>query len=517
VSEPTALLEHLITASPVVMFRGTADFGHLTYISPNVHRVLGYTVDEALSTPGFWLTRVHPDHGDAVLAARQGALDGGLSSYEYEVPFLRKDGDYTWLYCVVRLDRDAAGALTGVLGYALDTHERKAAEEAMAQAREEADRASHAKSEFLSRMSHELRTPLNAILGFAQLLELDPLSPDQRDSVNQILTGGRHLLDLINEVLDITRIEAGQTALSLEPVLLAEVVEESLDMIMPLAAQRNIQITNATPEGWERYVQADSHRLKQVLLNLLSNAVKYNRPHGAVTLSCQERSDGKVRLSVADTGPGIAPDNLDRLFVPFERLGADQVGVEGTGIGLVHSKALAESMAGDIGVESEVGQGSVFWVDLAAAEDPGAGEAVHLAPPPESTRPARSHTVLYIDNNPSNHTLMRRMMDQRPDVRLLTAMQGRLGLDLAQQHRPALILLDLHIEDISGDEVLRRLRGDPTTARVPVVVISADSTPGQTDRLLALGAHAYLSKPVDLKQLLAVLGEALQERSGVRP
>ncbi len=515
--QAAAVLEDLIASSPVVMFRGGPAFGSLEYASSNIEGVLGYTVEEALSTPQFWFERMHPDHRDAIVAERRRLFAAGAGGFEYEVPFRRKSGEYVWLYVVARFVRDETGAPAGVFGYAMDIQQRKAAEEAGCQAREEANRASRAKSEFLSRMSHELRTPLNAILGFAQLLEMDALSAEQRDSVKQILRGGRHLLDLINEVLDITRIEAGQSPVSLEPVGLAEVIAEALDLIMPLAAGRGITITNETPEEWARFVLADSQRLKQVLLNLLSNAAKYNHPRGRVSVSCRERPGGWIRIGVADTGPGIAPGKIERLFVPFERLDAERIGVEGTGIGLAHSKALTESMGGVIGVGSEVGRGSTFWIDLPAAEGPEAAESVISAPPSETLRRARAQLVLYIDNNPSNHALMERMLGHRPDIRLLAAMQGRLGLDLARQHHPATILLDLHLEDLSGDEVLRRLRADPRTVRTPVVILSADADQGQVDRLLALGATAYLTKPVDVKRLLGILGETLAERSGVRP
>lgn len=378
-------------------------------------------------------------------------------------------------------------------------------------AKETAEQASRAKSEFLSRMSHELRTPLNAILGFGQLLEMDNLAPDQRESVEQILKGGRHLLNLINEVLDIARIEAGRLSLSPEPVALKDLVEESLDLIRPLAAQRSITIEGALL-GDGRHVMADRQRLKQVLLNLLSNAVKYNRERGSVTISYQERPGELLRLSVSDTGPGISPSDRARIFSPFERLQAAQA-VEGTGLGLVLSKGLIEAMGGTIGVDSTEGQGSTFWVELLRAVPPAeefAEREVRQMPERDGAQ-RRVRTVLYVEDNISNLKLIERVMTRRPDIRLITAMQGSLGLDLARQHRPDLILLDLHIPDLRGDELLKLLRADPRTAGIPVIMLTATATPKEMERLTAAGAWGYLTKPVDIKALFGKLDEILEE------
>ena len=393
--------------------------------------------------------------------------------------------------------------------------ERRVAERTMEleQARYAADHANQAKSEFLSRMSHELRTPLNAVLGFAQLLQMDALSEEQRESVGHIDKGGRHLLGLINEVLDIARIEAGRLAISLEPVPVQLLVQESLDLIAPLAAAEHIQLDGNLAGTPERHVQADRQRLKQVLLNLLSNAVKYNRKGGAVTLSYDETPTGRLRISVTDTGPGIAPEKMERLFTPFERLDVDQTGVEGSGLGLALSKRLAEAMGGTLGVESSVGRGSTFWVEMPLVEDwvrqLDGSEAVPALTVVDASR--RAHVVLYVEDNLSNLKLVERLVAQRPGVRIVPAMQGRLGLDLAREHLPHLILLDLHLPDMPGEEFLLRLRAMPETREIPVVVISADATPGQTDRLLASGARGYLTKPLEVKKFLALLDEVSQE------
>jgi signal transduction histidine kinase/ActR/RegA family two-component response regulator len=395
--------------------------------------------------------------------------------------------------------------------------EREQAEAALRQATAEAERANQAKSEFLSRTSHELRTPLNAILGFGQLLEMDNLTLDQTDNLAQIMMAGRHLLDLINEVLDIARIDTGQLSISREPVPLADVVQESLALIAPLAHAHQIQVTVDASIATDQHVLADRQRLKQVLLNLLTNAVKYNHERGSVDIACAEAEPGWRRLTVCDSGPGIAAEQIDRLFTPFDRLGAEQTEVEGTGLGLAVSKRLVDAMGGRLGVVSTPGQGSSFWVDLAEVDGPIAQHerlpsASAAAPAVASTF---THTVLYVEDNPSNLRLIERLLATRPALRLLTAMQGRLGLALAQEHRPDLILLDVHLSDLTGAQVLHQLQADPATRAIPVVVLSADATAGQIERLLAAGARAYLTKPLDLHKFLELLDTTLQELAAI--
>jgi PAS domain S-box-containing protein len=400
---------------------------------------------------------------------------------------------------------------THLLGISEDVTDRKRAEEALVGAREEAERANRAKSDFLSRMSHELRTPLNAILGFAQVLDLDALEPAQRESVSHILKGGRHLLALIDEVLDIARIEAGRLRLSLEAVAVRTVMDEARSLIRPLADGRKIQLRVEVPEPSTLHVRADRQRLKQVLLNLLSNAIKYNREGGVVTLACEDRPEGnRVRLRVVDMGPGISPERLARLFTPFDRLGAEATGVEGTGLGLALSRALAEAMGGALSVVSEVGRGSTFWVELDRAESPEPEILEAAAQVSGGPTLKNGAVVLYIEDNPSNVHLIEHVLARRPGVKLLTTMQGRLGLALASEHRPGLILLDLHLPDISGTEVLRQLQDEPRTRGIRVVVLSADASPGQARQLLDAGAHAYLTKPIDVREFLRVLDQTLE-------
>jgi signal transduction histidine kinase len=378
-------------------------------------------------------------------------------------------------------------------------------EEELLVARDQARDASRLKTEFLSRISHELRTPLNAILGFGQLLQLDDLTEQQRESVDQMLRGGRHLLGLINEVLDISRIETGSLALSLESVDLHEVLTETADLIRPLAAEREIGIHPPTREQCPWTVHADRQRLKQVLLNLAANAVKYNRHGGAIHLACHPTSEGRVAIVVRDTGPGIPPDKMERLFMPFDRLGAEQSEVQGTGLGLALSKGLMEAMGGTLGAHSVQGEGTTFTLELALAEDqPVPEEGLPAAPAPEQDA-AAEHVVLYVEDNPSNLRLVERILGQRRGVLLLAAPRGEIVQDLVQRHRPDLVLLDLHLPGIDGEEVLRRLQADPTTATVPVVLVSADVTPGQRERLLAAGAVEFLGKPLDVPRFLEVV------------
>jgi PAS domain S-box-containing protein len=398
--------------------------------------------------------------------------------------------------------RDERGEPRYLLGISEDITDRKCAEQAAEGARAEAERANLAKSEFLSRMSHELRTPLNAVIGFGQLLELDDLDFRQREGVEEILKAGRHLLALINEVLDISLIESGTMSISLEPVHLGSVLAEALSLIRPLADEAEVRLTVDPSEHADLHVFADQQRLKQVLINLLSNAVKYNRRGGDISVGCQQLPEGRVEIAVADTGHGMTAEQLERLFEPFDRLGAERTGVDGTGLGLSLSKGLTEAMGGKIEAESEPGVGSTMRVSLAGVEGP-VDEATRpaLLSPVDGPRRER-RTIVYIEDNLSNLNLVEQLLGRLPEVRLIPAMLGELGLDLARQNQPDLILLDLHLPDMHGREVLERLQGDPTTAAIPVVIVSADATPGQVERLRTAGAAGYVTKPIDVEWLL---------------
>ncbi|MGZ4684132.1 MAG: ATP-binding protein, partial [Acidimicrobiales bacterium] len=429
--------------------------------------------------------------------------------------------DGSWLSIKFAI-ADHSGRRYAVGGISTDITDRKRAEAAAREARDEAQRANAAKSEFLSRMSHELRTPLNAVLGFGQLLEMDDdLSAEQGEAVEHILRAGRHLLDLIDEVLDVSRIEAGELFLECEVVSAQAAFREALALIRPLAGESGVTIhDDALDDGPELYVAADRQRLLQVLLNLLSNAVKYNHPGGMVIASCDRLDDDTVRLVVSDSGSGIDLADLDRVFAPFDRVGAEQSNVEGTGIGLSLSLHLLEAMGGSIAVDSVVGVGSTFAIDLRQGSPrpatdlttgPGSFDGavgVGSAQEPRAWGPVAGR-VLYIDDNVPNLDLVVGVLDRRGGVELETTDSGLAGLDLARTRRPDLVLLDLHLPDISGLEVLGRLRDDPVTRAIPVIMISADATMSSREELVAAGALEYLTKPIDVRRLLDRVDEVL--------
>jgi PAS domain S-box-containing protein len=497
-------LEHLIAASPSMIFRFDPNTLRVTYVSPNVGWLLGYTADEVLAGPNFWESIIHPDDRDRVVARLRSAFAETVVQVEQEYRCRGKDGRYRWFFNLQRIEYDVDGRPNAVLGYALDIADRKAAEETARLAKIESERSSRAKTVFLSRMSHDLRTPMNAVLGFAQLLEIEGLPREQADSVQQILQGGRHLLDLINEILDVARIESGHISLSPEAVPLAEVVQQIVDLIRPLASARGIEVTVDIGPDCPPYVHADRQRLQQILLNLLGNAVKYNRTNGRILVTCAIGPDGSVRTNVTDTGAGILPERLALAFKPFERLGAENTAVEGTGLGLAVSKGLVEAMGGTIGVVSEIDRGSTFWIELPPGHPP-----EHVVPdanpPPPDTHTSPWGTILYIEDNSANVRLLERLLSRRAAVRLITAASGEEGIVRAGREQPDLILLDLHLPDLPGEEVLRRLWSDPATRGLPVAVLSADATPSQRHRLLAAGAVAYLTKPIDIAQLLELI------------
>lgn len=401
--------------------------------------------------------------------------------------------------------RDEIGRVARELDEASELLQRR--QEELRTAKEDAEHSNQAKTEFLSRMSHELRTPLNSVLGFGQLLMMREGDAEDRDSAGHIVRAGRHLLALIDEVLDITRIEGGQFRVSMEPVSLAESLGDTIDLMRPLAEQRGITIhADAAADVW---VYADRQRLNQVFLNVLSNAIKFNRPSGRVDVTV-DGDQNSVRVSVADTGEGIPGEWIHRLFVPFERLDADRRNVEGTGLGLALSRRLVEAMGGTIEATSVPGEGSTFAVHVGRCGPPAVGEApaaTHFSPQ-EASRD-RAPTVLYIEDNLANLRLVQKILSRLGPTRLVTALQGGLGMDLARQHRPHMILLDLHLPDMHGGDVLRTLKSDPATADIPIVVITADATADAREAVMRDGAAACMTKPLDMMPFIETVEAVL--------
>jgi signal transduction histidine kinase/ActR/RegA family two-component response regulator len=399
-----------------------------------------------------------------------------------------------------------AGDELGRLARSLTRAERLLARRSteLISARDEAVTATQAKNAFLSSTSHELRTPLNAVLGFAQLLQLSDLTREDEDGVERILAAGHHLLALINELIDIARIESGEFSLSVEPVAVQPVVEETGQLMATLAADRSITISQPRPPPGLA-VSADRQRLRQILVNLLSNAIKYNRVGGTVTITSQAAGPDRVRLTVTDTGPGIPAADLDHVFNPFERLGAEETDIEGTGIGLPLARAFAEAMHGNLIATSVPGEGTTFTITLPRSPDlaqaPGADVPVPVPRIAPDDFAGEGIRVLYIDDNPANIEVVTRFLKTRPSMRLRSANSGHAGLESATREIPDLILLDLHMPGLHGDEVLRRLRANPATADVPVAILSAEASPLIIRNMRARGVIAYLTKPLDLTEL----------------
>jgi PAS domain S-box-containing protein len=438
-------------------------------------------------------------------------LDGTLVDVEVTAaPYLNKQDEGTQVIVRDITERKMAEAALRRLNEELEERVQSRTVALMA-AKVEAERANKAKSEFLSRMSHELRTPLNAILGFGQLLNMDIRERESADNVREILHAGRHLLDLINEVLDLARIEADRLTISPEPVNLAAIIQECQSLVQPLAEARGIRILPAY--SCHGCVLADRTRLKQVLLNLLSNAIKYNREHGKVDIDCVPEGDA-VQIRVSDTGAGLSAGQQARLFTAFERLDADQSAIEGTGIGLALSKRLMELLQGEIGVESAPGEGSTFWIRLPAAE---CREEYEFDQMPIMATDAlgngsvgqRMRDILCIEDNPANMRLLERILTRRDGIRLLRADKPDMGLDLANKYRPTLILLDINLPGMDGYDVMRCLREGEATRDIPVVAMSANAMPRDLARGKAAGFMDYLTKPLDVDKLLQVVDDVI--------
>ncbi|GAB4564622.1 MAG: PAS domain S-box protein [Rhizobacter sp.] len=488
--------------------------GIITDVNKQMEGLTGCTRDELIGAP-FKNCFTDPERAEAGI--KLVLRDKKVTNYELTAR-ARDDKKTVVSYNATTFyDRDRT--LQGVFAAARDITERKLLDQSLQETNAElesakfaAEKANLAKSDFLSSMSHELRSPLNAILGFAQLMESGtPLpTPPQQESIGQILQAGWYLLELINEILDLALIESGKLSLSLEPMSLAEVLSDCQAMIEPQAAKGGIRVGFVPFEG-AGFVNADRTRVKQVVINLLSNAIKYNRVGGSVEVSCRAVLAQRLRISIRDTGEGLSSDKLAQLFQPFNRLGQEAGAEEGTGIGLVVSKRLVELMGGEIGAQSTVGVGSVFWIELNAAHAPPAIEPVDPAvyAPVRVVAGAPVHTLLCVEDNPANLMLVEKLLARRPDIRLLTAREGLRGIEVARASLPEVILMDINLPGISGFKVLKILRDDPTTAHIPVIALSANAMPRDIEKGLAAGFFRYLTKPIKVGDFMDTLDAAL--------
>jgi PAS domain S-box-containing protein len=490
--------------------------GIITDVNKQMEALTGCTRDELIGAP-FKKFFTDPERAEAAIKL----VLGEKKVTNYELTARARDGKETVVSYNATTFYDRDRKLQGVFAAARDVTERKRMDRELERAKSVAEKANLAKSDFLSSMSHELRSPLNAILGFAQLMESDspPPTPAQSESIAQILQGGWHLLTLISEILDLAKVESGKVPLTAEPVPLAEVLLECQAMIEPQAQQRDIKLN--FPKLDIPYVaRADRTRVKQVLINLLSNAIKYNREHGTVEVSCTASTPERIRISIKDIGAGLNPEQMAQLFQPFNRLGQEAGGEEGTGIGLVVAKRLVELMGGTIGVESTVGVGSVFWFELISDAEPHhtreKGEATTVAQPHVSHRTGL-HTLLYVEDNPANLNLVEQIIARYADIRLLTAVNGNRGIEIARAARPDVILMDINLPGINGFEALKILRLDPATAHIPVIAVSANAMPLDVERGTKAGFFSYITKPIRVNELMGALDVVLEFAGKNRP
>jgi len=521
-------LQNAILTSANFSIIATDERGIIQLFNVGAERLLGYTAAEVVN-------RISPSdiHDPQEVMARAQALSAELSTviapgFEalafkasrtiediYELTYICKDGTRLPALVSITALRDDYGAIIGYLLIGTDISVRKRVELELTEAMAAAEKANLAKSNFLAGMSHELRTPLNAILGFAQLLESGTPSPtlSQRRNIDQILKAGWYLLELINEILDLALIESGKLTLSSESVALAEVMLECRAMIESQAQTRNISMTFPKFEI-PYFVKADRTRVKQVLINLLFNAIKYNRPGGAVTVEVTLVPNHSIRICVRDTGAGLEPSQLTQLFQPFNRLGKEASAEEGTGIGLVMTKRLVELMGGTIGVNSTVGVGSEFWIELGLTSAPQIliDDSERGMPRRQAPEGTPLKTILYVEDNPANLELVEQLVARRSDLRLLSAADGNLGLEYARAYLPDLILMDINLPGISGIEAMRVLRANATTAHIPIIALSANAVPRDIERALEAGFFGYLTKPIMVAQFMTVLDDALGYR-----
>jgi PAS domain S-box-containing protein len=530
-SDAEARYRALVEQAPVVVYEWEfGDPGRWRYLSPRVEELLGYPAEELMADPDTWFDHIHEDDRAAVLAAEaksQKAAEGEKVEYRMR----HRDGHVVWvrdeaiafedpqqdryfrgILSDITLEKEAQIALA-VLNADLEqrvkdrTAELEFRNRELRTAMDVAERASRAKSEFLSRASHELRTPMNAILGFGQLLETSDLPAKDLDSVTHILTAGRRLLDLINDILDISTVHAGRLSLSMEPVSVDEIVAEAIASERAYAAEREVRVA-VDEHSPGSFVLADRQRLQQVLMHLLSNAIRFNVDGGSVRIRWRATGD-RTRLQMIDTGQGIPSEHLHTLFGVFAR--ADPASLDvGAGVGLPLAKALTEVMGGTISAESTPGEGTTVTLELTSAKDP--TETIELAAgsPEADAYPPATHTILCIEDNLANIALVQGILEHRPGITLLRAMHGGAGVELAIDHRPDLVLLDLHLPDMSGEQTLVRLRGNARTRDIPVIAVSAETDTDVIARLRVIGIEGFVTKPIDVQHFLALIDATLE-------
>jgi PAS domain S-box-containing protein len=494
----------------------TDPLGIITDVNKQMEALTGSTRDVLIGAP-FKDFFTDPERAEAGI--KRVLSDKKLT--DYELTASARDGKRTVVSYNATTFYNRDRKLQGVFAAARDVTDRKRFERELEGAKLTAEKANLAKSDFLSSMSHELRSPLNAILGFAQLMESSapPPSRSQADSIAQILQAGWHLLKLINEILDLAVIESGKVSLSTEPVSLGEVISECHDMMEPQAQQRGI--TMAFPRfEMPLFVKADRTRLKQIVINLLSNAIKYNSDRGSVTVECAAVHGERIRISVKDTGAGLPAEKIAQLFEPFNRLGQEDGVIAGTGIGLVVTKRLVELMEGFLGVDSVVGEGSVFWCELLPAAAPQLEATTPVPESPFQTQASSSaplRTLLYVEDNPANLSLVEQLIARRSDIHLLTAVTGLLGIELARESLPEVILMDINLPGISGMQAMKILREDPATAQIPIIALSANAMPRDIEKGIEAGFFRYLTKPIKVKEFMDTLNIALDFAATNRP
>jgi PAS domain S-box-containing protein len=491
---------------------------NVAFYSPRWKEMLGYRDDEVGNTIQEWSRRIHPDDKARVMRAIQAYRRGDTEAYETEHRLQHRDGHWLWVLDRGKIvERHADGSPRRVVGTHSDITRTKQADQALRD-KQAAELANRAKSEFLSRMSHEMRTPLNAVIGFSQLMRMgaDQVDLDKvHDYADHVLDAGQHLLALINDVLDLQKVEEGALTLDMGRVALDDIVARTIDLLAPMAHTRGIRFENEVPSPL--WVQADAQRLRQVLLNVASNAVKYNRPGGAVRWRVHQDCPERLTLLIEDEGAGLTPDQMGRLFQPFERLGKETSAIEGTGLGLIIARSLMQAIGGDLQVTSTLGRGTCVRLDMVCDLDPATTEPAPLADDPcdAAAAPAPAGRsalrMMYVEDNRINAILFEealRMHHGTIDLRI--AEDGDEALEIAREWQPEVLVLDAHLPGMTGFEVLHQLRKLPGLARAPAYMCSADAMPEDVQRAYEAGFIGYWTKPIDIAAVVADIDQLLQ-------